>query len=314
MVELKYNVKKRAPYITLISMLVFITLIMRLGYWQFIEGAELKSSAIQQQTLDSVVSSKRGMITDRNGKILAQSISVQTVTATPAEVKKSGKEDEIADTLAEILKKDKKDIKKIITKDSSYEVVARKISNEIAEKIRKAKLTGIYLVEDSKRTYPYGSLASHVIGFVGTDNQGLDGIEMVYDKYLKGIPGRMISAKSASGTEMPFEYEKFINPENGANLVLTIDEVIQHFAEEELKQAVADYDVQNGAACIIMNAKTGEILAMATHPDYDLNAPFVLPDEIIFFFHQNFIVHICFCRKVIICQHIIGNWNHIAKF
>ena len=136
MVELKYNVKKRAPYITLISMLVFITLIMRLGYWQFIEGAELKSSAIQQQTLDSVVSSKRGMITDRNGKILAQSISVQTVTATPAEVKKSGKEDEIADTLAEILKKDKKDIKKIITKDSSYEVVARKISNEIAEKIR----------------------------------------------------------------------------------------------------------------------------------------------------------------------------------
>lgn len=279
MVELKYNVKKRAPWITLVSIIVLFGLILRLVYWQFIMGAELKSSAIQQQTLDSVVSSKRGIIYDRNGKVLAQSISVQTVTATPAEVKASGEEDEIADTLADILDEDEDKIKKIITKNTSYEVIARKIDNKTAEKIRKAGLRGIYLVEDSKRTYPYGSLASHVIGFVGTDNQGLDGIEMVYDSYLKGVPGRMISSKSASGTEMPFEYEKYINPENGANLVLTIDEVIQHFAEEELKQAVADYDVRNGASCIIMNAKTGEILAMATYPDYDLNSPFTLPEE-----------------------------------
>ncbi len=280
MVELKYNIKKRAPIITLISVIVFFALIGRLMYWQFIKGAELKSGAIQQQTLDSVVSSKRGIIYDRNGKVLAQSISVQTVTASPAEVKKSGKADEISETLAKILGKDEDDIKKQITKNSSYEIVARKIDNEKAEKIRKAELKGIYLIEDSKRTYPYSSLASHVIGFVGTDNQGLNGIEMVYDKYLKGMPGRMISSKSASGTEMPFEYEKYINPENGANLVLTIDEVIQHFVEEELKQAVADYDVENGAACIIMNAKTGEILAMATYPDYDLNAPFTLPEDI----------------------------------
>lgn len=280
MVEIKYNVKKRAPYITLVAIIVFLALSLRLMYWQFIMGAELKSSAIQQQTLDSVVSSKRGMITDRNGKVLAQSISVQTVTATPAEVKASDEVNDIAATLAEILGKDTDDIKEIITRDSAYEVVARKIDNKKAEEIRKAELAGIYLVEDSKRTYPYGSLASHVIGFVGTDNQGLDGIEMVYDKYLKGVPGRMISSKSASGTEMPYEYEKFINPENGANLVLTIDEVIQHFVEEELKQAVADYNVENGASCIILNAKTGEVLAMATYPDYDLNAPFTLPEDI----------------------------------
>ncbi len=289
MIELKYNVKKRAPYITLVSLIIFLALSMKLVYWQFIRGAELKSSAIQQQTLDSVVSSKRGMITDRNGKVLAQSISVQTVTVTPAEVKASKKVNDIAASLAEILGKDIDDVKEIITRNSSYEVVARKISNQIAEKIRKADLPGIYLVEDSKRTYPYGSLASHIIGFVGTDNQGLDGIEMVYDKYLKGVPGRMISAKSASGTEMPFEYEKYINPENGANLVLTIDEVIQHFVEEELKQAVADYDVRNGASCIIMNAKTGEILAMATYPDYDLNAPFTLPDDILKDFKTDFL-------------------------
>lgn len=280
MIELKYNIKKRAPWITLISVLILLVLAGKLVYWQFIKGAELKSGAIQQQTLDSVVSPKRGIIYDRNGKVLAQSISVQTVTASPAEVKKSKKADEIASTLSNILKIDEKKIKDKITANTSYEVVARKIDNSTAEKIRKADLDGIYLIEDTKRTYPYGSLASHVIGFVGNDNQGLDGVEMVYDKYLKGMPGRMISSKSASGTEMPYEYEKYINPENGANLVLTIDEVIQHFVEEELKQAVADYDVENGAACIIMNAKTGEILAMATYPDYDLNAPFTLPKNV----------------------------------
>ena len=280
MVELKYNIKKRAPWVMLVSVAVILVLLTGLVYWQFIRGAELKSGAIQQQTLDSVVSPKRGIIYDRNGKVLSQSISVQTVTASPSEVKQSDDIDEIANTLDSILGEDEDEIRKIITRDSSYEIVARKISNNKAEKIRKADLTGIHLIEDTKRTYPYGSLASHVIGFVGNDNQGLDGVEMVYDKYLKGMPGRMISSKSASGAQMPYEYEKYINPENGANLVLTIDEVIQHFVEEELKQAVADYDVENGAACIIMNAKTGEILAMATYPDYDLNDPFTLPKEI----------------------------------
>lgn len=280
MVELKYNIKKRAPVVILVTLAVIAILIGKLFYWQFIKGAELKSGAIQQQTLDSVVSPKRGIIYDRNGKVLSQSISVQTVTASPAEVTKKGKENQIASKLAKILNKDKKKIKEIITRNSSYEIVARKIDNATAEKIRKANLDGIYLIEDTKRTYPYGSLASHVIGFVGNDNQGLDGIEMVYDKYLKGMPGRMISSKSASGTEMPYEYEKYINPENGANLVLTIDEVIQHFVEEELHQAVEEYDVENGAACIVMNAKTGEILAMATCPDYDLNSPFTLPANV----------------------------------
>ena len=282
MVELKYNIKKRAPWIVLVSCALILFLVWRLVYWQFIRGAELKSGAIQQQTLDSVVSPKRGIIYDRNGKVLAQSISVQTVTANPNEIRDLEKEeiDNIVRVLADLLDKDADDIRERLMAKSAYEIVARKVSNSVAEKIRKEGLTGIHLIEDTKRTYPYGSLASHIIGFVGNDNQGLDGVEMVYDKYLKGMPGRMISAKSASGTEMPYEYEKYINPENGANLVLTIDEVIQHFVEEELKQAVADYDVENGASCIVMNAKTGEILAMATYPDYDLNAPFTLPKDI----------------------------------
>lgn len=277
--EIKTNIRKRTAVTAKIVAFAMLVLILRLANWQFVRGSEMQTSAIEQQTMDSVVTSKRGIIYDRNGKVLAQSVSVQTVTASPAEVKKSKKAAKTAKKLAELLNMDADEIGKKITKNSMYEIVARKIDNSTAEKIRKAGLKGIYLIEDSKRTYPYGSLASHVVGFVGTDNQGLAGTEMVYDKYLKGMPGRMISAKSASGTEMPYKYEKYINPENGSNLVLTIDEVIQHFVEEELKQAVADYDVENGAACIIMNAKTGEILAMATQPDFDLNQPFELTED-----------------------------------
>ncbi len=277
--EIKTNIRKRTAVTAKIVAFAMLVLILRLANWQFVRGSEMQTSAIEQQTMDSVVTSKRGIIYDRNGKVLAQSVSVQTVTASPAEVKKSKKAAKTAKKLAELLNMDADEIEKKITKNSMYEIVARKIDNSTAEKIRKAGLKGIYLIEDSKRTYPYGSLASHVVGFVGTDNQGLAGTEMVYDKYLKGMPGRMISAKSASGTEMPYKYEKYINPENGSNLVLTIDEVIQHFVEEELKQAVADYDVENGAACIIMNAKNGEILAMATQPDFDLNQPFELTED-----------------------------------
>lgn len=277
--EIKTNIRKRTAVTAKIVAFAMLVLILRLANWQFVRGSEMQTSAIEQQTMDSVVTSKRGIIYDRNGKVLAQSVSVQTVTASPAEIKKSKKAARTAKKLAELLNMDADEIEKKITKNSMYEIVARKIDNSTAEKIRKAGLKGIYLIEDSKRTYPYGSLASHVVGFVGTDNQGLAGTEMVYDKYLKGMPGRMISAKSASGTEMPYKYEKYINPENGSNLVLTIDEVIQHFVEEELKQAVADYDVENGAACIIMNAKTGEILAMATQPDFDLNQPFELTED-----------------------------------
>ena len=277
--EIKTNIRKRTAVTAKIVAFAMLVLILRLANWQFVRGSEMQTSAIEQQTMDSVVTSKRGIIYDRNGKVLAQSVSVQTVTASPAEVKKSKKAAKTAKKLAELLNMDADEIEKKITKNSMYEIVARKIDNSTAEKIRKAGLKGIYLIEDSKRTYPYGSLASHVVGFVGTDNQGLAGTEMVYDKYLKGMPGRMISAKSASGTEMPYKYEKYINPENGSNLVLTIDEVIQHFVEEELNQAVADYDVENGAACIIMNAKTGEILAMATQPDFDLNQPFELTGD-----------------------------------
>lgn len=270
---------KRSVFILFAFCAVFFALTIRIGWVQFVDGSSLQQKAVEQQTKDKVISSKRGTIYDRNMKALAQSASVDTVCATPREIAEGKNTDKVAADLAEILDMEKEDVLKVITKKSSYEILKRKIDPEQSEKIRELNYKGIYLTEDSKRYYPYGNFASHVIGFVGSDNQGLNGIEMVYDKYLKGEPGRIITAKNALGSDMPYKYEKYINAQNGVNVVLTIDEVIQHFAEKELEAAVEKYGVKNGAACIIMNAKTGEVLAMATKPDYDLNSPFTLNNQ-----------------------------------
>jgi len=232
-----------------------------------------------QQTKDVAISSKRGTIYDRNLNELAKSASADTVTACPREITAAGKTNEIATELSKILKMDKDKVYAILAKNSSYEVVKRKIDKDQADAIRKKGFTGITLVEDFKRYYPGGSLASHIIGFVGTDNQGLSGIEMIYESYLKGLPGRIITAQNAAGTDMPFRYEKYIDPQNGVNVVLTIDEVIQRKVEDSLKKYAENYNVQNGAACIIMEVKTGEVLAMATYPGFDLNSPFEIVDK-----------------------------------
>ena len=155
--EIKTNIRKRTAVTAKIVAFAMLVLILRLANWQFVRGSEMQTSAIEQQTMDSVVTSKRGIIYDRNGKVLAQSVSVQTVTASPAEVKKSKKAAKTAKKLAELLNMDADEIEKKITRNSMYEIVARKIDNSTAEKIRKAGLKGIYLIEDSKRTYPYGS-------------------------------------------------------------------------------------------------------------------------------------------------------------
>lgn len=275
----KLILNKRAVFVLFAFCFVFLLLTVRIGWVQFVDGKELQQKAIEQQTKDKVISSKRGTIYDRNLKVLAQSASVDTVCATPREISEGKNVDTVAQNLADILEMDKEEVLKIITKKSSYEIIKRKIDPEQSEKIRELNYKGIYLTEDSKRYYPYGNFASHIIGFVGTDNQGLNGIEMVYDKYLKGVPGRIITAKNALGSDMPYKYEKYINAQNGVNVVLTIDEVIQHFVEKELEAAIEKYNVSNGAACIIMNAKTGEILAMATKPDFDLNAPFTITNQ-----------------------------------
>ncbi|MBQ4629521.1 MAG: PASTA domain-containing protein [Clostridia bacterium] len=254
-------------------------LLGRVGWIQATKGRQYSKEAALQQTKDLVITSKRGTIYDRNMNALAESASAYTVTVNPREVQKSKKINEVSVHLASVLGLNKDDVYAILSKDSTYEVIKRKIPKEQEEAIEKKELPGVQLVEDFKRYYPGGSLASHIIGFVGNDNQGLAGIEMIYDSYLKGVPGRIITAKNAAGVNMPYKYEKYIDPENGVNVILTIDESIQRKAEEALKKAVEDYQVENGAACIIMGAKTGEILAMATYPTFNLNEPFTIMDK-----------------------------------
>ncbi len=254
-------------------------LLLRTGYLQIIKGPSLKQDAIEQQTRDSIVSSERGTIYDRNYKVLAQSASTNMVCVVPVTIKEEGNAEEIARALSEILELKYEDVYAKTQKNSYYEIVKRRVESEQVEQIRALEMPGIRLDDDTKRYYPNGSLASHVIGFTGNDNQGLWGLESVYHDVLKGQAGRIITAKSANGSDMPYEYEQYMDPIQGSDLVLTIDETIQHFVEKHLETAVAETQVQQGAAAIVMNPKTGEILAMATKPDYDLNQPMTLTDE-----------------------------------
>lgn len=276
--------KRKLQIRILVVFVVFAAILSLLGVrlvvLQVIDGPKLQREAVEQQTRDNIVASRRGTIYDRNGKVLAQSSTVETVTANPNEIRNSKKNaDEIAARLSTVLEMDPADIKKQLDKNTNHVTIKRKIDVEVASKVRELELPGIYLQEDSKRYYPYGTFASHVIGFTGDDNQGLAGIEMVYDEELKGVPGRVIALKNALDTDMPFQQEKYIDAQNGTNIVLTIDEVIQHFAEKHLENAFREEKVQQGAAAIVMDVETGEVLAMTTKPDFDLNSPFELVDE-----------------------------------
>ncbi|MBQ2966497.1 MAG: PASTA domain-containing protein [Clostridia bacterium] len=257
-------------------------LVLRTGWIQFVEGDTLEAKAIQQQTSDKIVNPKRGTIYDRNMKALAVSASVKTISANPNAIRKDRLENIVAVHLSRILEMEYEDVAEILARNSTYEFIKRKVEidqyQEIEKLIADEVIAGIDLVEDSKRYYPYNNFASHVIGFTGTDNQGLAGIELAYDDELKGISGRIVSARNAVGGNMPFDYEKFYTSEDGYNVVLTLDEVIQHYAESHLEAAVADNQLANGAAAIVMDVKTGEILAMTTKPDFNLNQPFTLVD------------------------------------
>lgn len=280
----KRKLRKRALMVLIVFTLLMLLLSSRLVYLQIIDGPNLQKEAIEQQTRDNQVASKRGTIYDRNMKALAQSATVETITANPNEIKNAAKNndkvkvEEIAKNLSDILELDYAETLEKLQKETSHVYIKRKVESDVATRIRELNMTGVYLEEDSKRYYPYGNFASHVIGFTGFDNQGLGGIEMVYEKNLKGVPGRVVSLKNALDTDMPFKHEQHIDPENGTNVVLTIDEVIQHFAEKYLEQAAIENKVAQGAACIVMDIPTGEILAMATKPDFDLNDPFAIVD------------------------------------
>jgi len=268
-----------------VILLGFILMTGRLFFLQVAGGDDYREKATQQQLRDSTIAAKRGTIYDRNMNILAQSATVWTVYLSPVYIDSDEEANLIADKLTEILGVDRETVYEKTQKNTYYEYVKRKIEKDKADQIRsfcsENEISAIGLDEDTKRYYPHNNLASTVIGFTGTDNQGLTGIEAYYDSYLKGTDGRVVSAKNAWGTDMPFEYEKRIEAIDGNSLVLTLDQSIQYYVDKHLETAVKEQKVNNRAAAIVMDVKTGEILGMSTKGDFDLNDPFTIYDKVL---------------------------------
>lgn len=262
----------------------FVPLACALVKIQLIDYKTYQSKAIEQQTRDTIITPKRGVIYDRNMKEIAVSATAETVFISPAEIETDEDAETVAKILSEVLELEYDSvISKTKNKKSYYQVIKKKIDVDAAtrlrEKIKEHGVRGIHLTEDTKRYYPYGSFAAQVVGFCGDENTGLFGIEKKYENVLKGMPGRVIAAKNARGTEMPFQYEEYYDAQNGQNVVLTIDETIQQVLENHLQTAVIDGKIENRGAGIVYNIKTGEILAMATYGDFDLNEPYKITDE-----------------------------------
>ncbi len=271
--------KRRMKNMLIVFMIIFIALSTRVGFIQFVQGSELEAKAYVQQTLNRDINPKRGTIYDATGKnILAVSSTVETVSVNPTNIAKEDKE-KIATALCQIFDLDYETVLKKVSKRSSIETIVKKQDKEKTDELRiwmkeNNIETGINIDEDTKRYYPYSNLASHVIGFCGSDNQGLDGIEAVFDETLKGEKGSITKITDAKGGEIKEEGEDYISAVDGKDLVLSIDMTIQSIAEKYLKQACIDNVCTDGGNVIVMNPKTGDILAMATYPDYDLNEPF----------------------------------------
>lgn len=266
----------------MILVLGFGTGIVRLVQLGVFMGDELQQKAVDQQMSDTRISAKRGTIYDANGKILAQSATVWKVVLAPINFESDEQRTIVSRGLAEILDLEQEDIYEKTKQASYYVEVKRRVETEVKDKIlefeqelsEEYNIKGVIdLLEDYKRYYPYGDFASSVIGFTGSDDQGLEGIELEYDSYLTGTPGRLITAKNAQGTEMPFKYEQKVDAENGNNLVLTIDETVQHVLEKYLQQGIQEFGIINRAVAIMMDVNTGAILGMAVEEGYDLNNP-----------------------------------------
>lgn len=260
-------------------LIIIFLLIFRIAWIQFVNGEELQAMAYNQQTLDRKINPKRGTIYDATGEtVLAVSSSVETVSINPTTIKGEDKE-KVAKALSEIFDLDYETVLKKVKKRTSIETIIKKVDKEKTDELREWLIEnniehGINIDEDTKRYYPFGNLASQVIGFCGSDNQGLDGIEARYDSTLKGEYGRIEKVIDATGGKSNNESESYVEAVDGKDLVSTIDMTVQSIAEKYLKNACIDNECTDGGNVIIMNPKTGDILAMAGYPNYNLNEPY----------------------------------------
>ena len=269
-----------------LGVLVFLILVIKLFSLQILRHDELEAKALDQQTRSTEVAATRGTIYDRNGNIMAISATAETVFLSPLEMDRalSDKDnpvawtkDSVAQKLSEILEINKEGIlKKMERTDSQYEVLKLRVEEDVADQIRTfindEGVVGVYMVTDAKRYYPYATLASQIIGFVGTDNYGLYGLEARYNDVWDGETGLVVSTKDPTGSDMLYGYEQYYKAQNGSDIVLTLDATVQYYVEKALSEMVTSTEAQ-GATGIVMDVETGAVLAMASSPTYDLNDP-----------------------------------------
>ena len=267
-----------------ISFLILIFLIGRLAFLQFFDGNRLQVLAYEQQVQQRSINAKRGTIYDSTGKYeLAVSSTVFSITVNPTNISKEDKE-KVSKALAEIFELDYEKVLKKVSKRSSIETIVKKVEEEKADKLREWMIAnniekGINIDEDTKRYYPYSNLASQFIGFCGSDNQGLDGIEAKYNEILAGKNGAIYRATDATGEKIGEDGENYTAPIDGKGIKLSIDMTIQSIVEKHLAEACIDNKCTDGGNIVAMNPKTGDILAMATYPSYNLNEPYTINNE-----------------------------------
>ena len=273
--KISTRIKKRVFLLAVFFTISVISIIFRLSYVQIIEGAILQEKALEQHTRDRLIMPTRGRIYDRNLVTLAQSASVATIGVVNAQIKDPEK---VARILSERLGEPYEEIYKKVTKKVAFERIKTKVDKQLADEIRNLNLPGVKVDEDSKRYYPYKNLASHVLGFVGKDNQGIVGLEVKYDQYLAGRPGKILMETNGKGERREEVAEIRIAPVDGYHLVTTIDLTLQQYAEQALEKVVKAKGAKRGSI-ILMNPQTGEIYALANKPDFDLNDPFTINNE-----------------------------------
>ena len=273
------SMKKRMKIVMAIFLFVIIGITVKLGYEQLVHAPKLETSALNARLREIDIKANRGAIYDRNGNALAISVATDSVYINPkiireadqrANVTKRQNKQDVIDSLATILGLDAADIAEKVEKNASFVYIKRHIEDEQAKQLKELNYTGVYFLEETKRAYPKGTLASHVIGFAGIDNQGLNGIELQFDSVLLGTPGKFLIEYDGVGNEIPQASESYIPSEPGNDLYLTLDETIQYIIERELKQVVTEQNASRATA-IMMEVKTGAILGMANYPDYDPN-------------------------------------------
>lgn len=275
--NISINSKKKIIFYLIFFQMGFAFLVGRVFFIQSINAEEYQKMAYEQQTRDRLIAPKRGEIVDRNGNIIATNESVYSISVINSQIKEPEK---VATILSEKLNLKYEDVLKKVNKKVALERIKTKVVKEIADEIRNLNLSGVMVDEDIKRIYPNNNMASQVIGFVGKDNQGIIGLESKYDEYLKGKQGKILTETDAKGIELKNGIQERVAPTDGYTLVTSLDINMQKYAEQTLEKIVETKGAKRGSI-ILMNPQNGEIYAMANKPDFNLNEPFTINNEVL---------------------------------